>query len=194
MDEAVLAAYGWEDIQLRHDFYEVDYLSENDRVRYTIHPDARKEVLKRLLLLNHERFEEEVAQGLHKMKGVEAYFQQKGESIPEGTKFSDSRGSAKNRDPKKAAVKTASQPKTQYGMFDQAPKLVSDKSKVTLQKTDGSTFKYHLLKNAVKGQFTEDYKQIDLESALAQAMYGKQEGDEVEFGGVHYTVKSLSYD
>ena len=48
MDEAVLAAYGWnqesEDwgptIALRHDFYEVDYLPENDRVRYTIHPDA----------------------------------------------------------------------------------------------------------------------------------------------------------
>lgn len=67
MDEAVLAAYGWHidterwgpAIQLRHDFYEVDYLPENDRVRYTIHPDARKEVLKRLLLLNHEIHEAE---------------------------------------------------------------------------------------------------------------------------------------
>lgn len=62
MDEAVLAAYGWHvktrrwgaAIKLRHDFYEVDYLPENDRVRYTIHPEARREVLKRLLLLNHE--------------------------------------------------------------------------------------------------------------------------------------------
>ena len=43
MDEAVLAAYGWHEdteewgpaIELRHDFYEVDYLPENDRVRYT---------------------------------------------------------------------------------------------------------------------------------------------------------------
>jgi hypothetical protein len=59
MDEAVLAAYGWEDITLRHDFYEVDYLPENDNIRYTIHPEARKEVLKRLLLLNHERYREE---------------------------------------------------------------------------------------------------------------------------------------
>jgi hypothetical protein len=77
MDEAVLAAYGWHEdssnrgpaIDLRHDFYEVDYLPENDRTRYTIHPDARGEILKRLLLLNHERYEEEVKQGLHARKG-----------------------------------------------------------------------------------------------------------------------------
>lgn len=61
MDQAVLEAYGWGDIALRHNFYEVDYLPENDRVRYTIHPDARKEVLKRLLDLNHKIHAEEVA-------------------------------------------------------------------------------------------------------------------------------------
>ena len=65
MDETVLKAYGWEDIDLAHDFYEVDYLPENDRVRYTISPDARKEVLKRLLKLNHEIHEQEVKAGLH---------------------------------------------------------------------------------------------------------------------------------
>jgi type I restriction-modification system DNA methylase subunit len=70
MDEAVLDAYGWSDIALRHDFYEVDYLPENDRVRYTIHPEARKEILKRLLQLNHERYAEEVASGLHDKKGA----------------------------------------------------------------------------------------------------------------------------
>jgi hypothetical protein len=64
MDEAVLEAYGWTDIVLRHDFYEVDYLPENDRIRYTIHPDARKEILKRLLELNHKIHEEEVKAGL----------------------------------------------------------------------------------------------------------------------------------
>ena len=58
MDEAVLGAYGWGDISLQHNFYEVDYLPENDRVRYTIHPDARKEILKRLLELNHKIHEE----------------------------------------------------------------------------------------------------------------------------------------
>jgi hypothetical protein len=68
MDEAVLDAYGWNDIKLLHDFYEVDYLPENDRVRFTIHPDARKEVLKRLLELNHKIHEEEVAAGLFDKK------------------------------------------------------------------------------------------------------------------------------
>ncbi|MEQ9186978.1 MAG: hypothetical protein RLP15_04535 [Cryomorphaceae bacterium] len=89
MDQAVLEAYGWSDINLLHDFYEVEYLPENDRVRYTIHPDARKEVLKRLLQLNHQRFEEEVAQGLHKKKDVVKYYEQKGQPVPEGTVFSD---------------------------------------------------------------------------------------------------------
>jgi hypothetical protein len=60
MDETVLKAYGWQDINLAHDFYEVDYLPENDRVRYTIAPDARKEILTRLLKLNHEIHEQEL--------------------------------------------------------------------------------------------------------------------------------------
>ena len=76
MDEVVLQAYGWHEdsekwgpaINLAHDFHEVDYLPENDRVRYTISPEARKEVLKRLLLLNHEIYEEEVKQRLHGKK------------------------------------------------------------------------------------------------------------------------------
>ena len=70
MDEAVLDAYGWNDIKLLHDFYEVDYLPENDRVRFTIHPDARKEVLKRLLELNHKIHEEELAAGLFDKKAT----------------------------------------------------------------------------------------------------------------------------
>lgn len=69
MDEAVLDAYGWNDIALRHDFYEVDFLPENDRIRFTIHPEARKEVLKRLLELNHKIHAEEVAAGLWDKKG-----------------------------------------------------------------------------------------------------------------------------
>lgn len=83
MDEAVLDAYGWNDIKLQHDFYEVDYLPENDRVRYTIHPDARKEVLKRLLELNHIIYEEEIKKGLHKEEDVNKFYEQKGIAIPE---------------------------------------------------------------------------------------------------------------
>jgi hypothetical protein len=46
----------------------VDYLPENDRTRHTIHPESRKEILKRLLQLNHKLYAEEEAQGLHKKK------------------------------------------------------------------------------------------------------------------------------
>jgi len=68
MDNAVLAAYGWTDIDLAHDFYDMDYLPENDCTRYTISPAARKEILKRLLQLNHDLYAEEVAAGLHDKK------------------------------------------------------------------------------------------------------------------------------
>lgn len=61
LDNAVRDAYGWQSLDLQHDFYEVETLPENDRVRYTISPVARKEVLKRLLALNHERAKGEQA-------------------------------------------------------------------------------------------------------------------------------------
>lgn len=64
MDVAVLEAYDWQDLSLQHDFYEIDYLPENDRIRYTINPEVRKELLRRLLELNHEIHEEEMAAGL----------------------------------------------------------------------------------------------------------------------------------
>ncbi len=59
LDTAIRDAYGWHDLDLGHDFHEVETLPENDRVRYTISPAARKEVLKRLLALNHARAAEE---------------------------------------------------------------------------------------------------------------------------------------
>jgi hypothetical protein len=43
----------------------VPYLPGNDRVRFTIGDRARLEVLRRLSDLNHQRYEEEAAQGLH---------------------------------------------------------------------------------------------------------------------------------
>ncbi len=68
MDNAVLSAYGWTDITLAHDFYEVDYLPENDRIRFTISPETRREILKRLLKLNQEIHEQEVKEGLWEKK------------------------------------------------------------------------------------------------------------------------------
>jgi hypothetical protein len=72
MDNALLEAYNWHDIQLNHDFYEVDFLPDNDCVRYTIHPIARKEILKRLLDLNYKIHDEELKAGLWKMKKTPA--------------------------------------------------------------------------------------------------------------------------
>ncbi|HCF1767788.1 type IIL restriction-modification enzyme MmeI [Pseudomonas aeruginosa] len=65
LDEVVCDSYGWQDINLDHGFHEVSYLPENDRVRFTISESARIEVLRRLSELNRQRYEEEVAQGLH---------------------------------------------------------------------------------------------------------------------------------
>jgi hypothetical protein len=65
MDLAVAAAYEWDDLDLDldHDFHETD-----QGTRYTLSPPARREVLDRLLELNHQRYAEEVAQGLHDKK------------------------------------------------------------------------------------------------------------------------------
>jgi predicted RecB family endonuclease len=65
VDLALARAYGWDDLELGHDFHEVPYLSENDCVRFTISETARVEVLRRLSALNRQRYEEEDAQGLH---------------------------------------------------------------------------------------------------------------------------------
>lgn len=87
MDQAVAAAYGWPIIvdgkvrhpdpsvhaprstphaplDLGHGFHET-----KQGVRFTISEAARREVLQRLLKLNHERYAEEVKQGLHEKKG-----------------------------------------------------------------------------------------------------------------------------
>ena len=65
IDEAVSEAYGWTDLYLEHDFHKIGYLPENDNIRFTISEKARIEVLRRLARLNKERYEEEIAQGLH---------------------------------------------------------------------------------------------------------------------------------
>jgi hypothetical protein len=67
MDNAVVAGYGWTDLDLDHGFHET-----KQGVRYTINEPARREVLARLLKLNHERYAEEVKQGLHEKKKPKA--------------------------------------------------------------------------------------------------------------------------
>ena len=63
MDNAVAVAYGWPDLTLDHDFHET-----KQGLRFTISEGDRREVLDRLLALNHKRYAEEVAQGLHDKK------------------------------------------------------------------------------------------------------------------------------
>lgn len=65
MDQEVAAAYGWTDLELGHGFHDT-----KQGVRFTISETARREVLQRLLKLNHERYAEEVKQGLHGKKGA----------------------------------------------------------------------------------------------------------------------------
>jgi len=56
MDQAVTAAYGWLDLDLGHGFHET-----KQGIRYTISETASREVLDRLLTLNHLRHAEEEA-------------------------------------------------------------------------------------------------------------------------------------
>src|SRR5204863_3821444 len=63
IDRAVADAYGWTDLDLGHGFHET-----KQGVRFTISEKARRDVLARLLALNHELYAEEVRRGLHDPK------------------------------------------------------------------------------------------------------------------------------
>jgi hypothetical protein len=81
MDQAVAAAYDW-DFDLGHDFHETD-----QGTRYTLSPSARRNVLDRLLELNHKRYAEEVAQGLHEKKKPKTKRKRNSEESPQTTMF-----------------------------------------------------------------------------------------------------------
>ena len=53
-----MAAYGWSDVRLNHGFYEYRKMT-----RWTVCPEARIEILDRLLEENHRRAKLEAAQG-----------------------------------------------------------------------------------------------------------------------------------
>ncbi|MEU4791457.1 DNA methyltransferase [Micromonospora tulbaghiae] len=66
IDVAVCRAYGWDDLVeqgLDHGFHKAGAYT-----RYTVGPSVQREILDRLLELNHERYEEEKAKGLHDKK------------------------------------------------------------------------------------------------------------------------------
>ncbi len=63
LDQAVRHAYGWDDLDLAHGFHDTRF-----GTRFTFAPTPRQEVLDRLLELDHERYAEELRQGLHTKK------------------------------------------------------------------------------------------------------------------------------
>jgi len=63
LDHAVRNAYGWSDIEFDHCHWETP-----QGMRFTVRPEAKDELLNRLLELNHERYAAEVASGLQDKK------------------------------------------------------------------------------------------------------------------------------
>jgi hypothetical protein len=63
VDQAVVAAYGWDDLDLGHNFHDT-----KQGVRFTINEASRSTVMNRLLALNHQRYAEEARAGLHEKK------------------------------------------------------------------------------------------------------------------------------
>jgi hypothetical protein len=92
MDKAVAAAYDWDDLDLDHGFHEA-----KQGLRFTISESARRKVLDRLLKLNHERYAEEVAQGLHDKKA-------KGKTKPKTSTNAPKSGSGKKSKASSAAM------------------------------------------------------------------------------------------
>lgn len=74
LDYAIVAAYGWQDLDLGHGFHET-----KQGVRFTISEPARRIVLDRLLALNHEHYEEEVKTGLHEKKAAKSAVKGRGQ-------------------------------------------------------------------------------------------------------------------
>ncbi|MDW8030013.1 MAG: hypothetical protein RMK94_16665, partial [Armatimonadota bacterium] len=57
MDIAILRCYGWDDIDPQHDFYQ----NERGQTRFTVSPQARREILHRLYELNEKIASQESA-------------------------------------------------------------------------------------------------------------------------------------
>lgn len=67
LDIKVRDSYGWGDLELDHHHWETP-----QGMRFTVSPEAKDELLDRLLALNHERYAAEVAAGLHDKKAKKA--------------------------------------------------------------------------------------------------------------------------
>jgi hypothetical protein len=93
LNHVVFSEYRYLDLDCSFDFFKTA-----KGLRYTISEPARREVLQRLLKLNHERYAEEVKQGLHEKKAAK-------KSAPKATT-------------KKSAKKDTETPKPSTPMLD----------------------------------------------------------------------------
>lgn len=180
MDNAVRDAYGWQDLNLAHDFYEVDYLPENDRIRYTISPAARKEVLKRLLQLNHKLYAEEqaakAAQNTPKStRKAKAVTPEKAKTTP---------ATAKAPVPPQPDLFSVTTP-----LFAAAVQMVvRERARVTLKTLEGTEWRVIPVKGAAPNTRDGLFQYINPERGLGIAIMGHKEGDTVEFGGKAWTI------
>jgi MoaA/NifB/PqqE/SkfB family radical SAM enzyme len=68
LDHKMCEMFGWDDIDLDHNFYPVPYLPEHDCIRFTISEFARSEILQRLSRLNSLKHQDELNQSLRSEK------------------------------------------------------------------------------------------------------------------------------
>ncbi|MEB2774606.1 GreA/GreB family elongation factor [Algoriphagus sp. D3-2-R+10] len=132
---------------------------------------------------------------LHKQKDVEAFYEQKGKSVPEEVSRWYLKGYKKIAQKKVKTKVPSTTPQTSLfeattPLFSKVAELkISIGSKVTIRSSNAKEMKYIIQDHGEKGSFTSDgYKIILADSALAQAMLGKGEGDQFEFGEVRYKV------
>jgi hypothetical protein len=87
MDSHVKLAYGWQDLELAHGFHQT-----KQGIRFTISPEARQEVLDRLLELNFARHAEELKSGLWEKPKASKKAGKKGKSSEVENKDGKSQG------------------------------------------------------------------------------------------------------
>ena len=193
MDTAVRNAYGWQDLELGHFFHEVDYLSENDRVRYTISPAGRREVLKRLLLLNHKLYAEKQAG--------------KAAQMAETPKGRSAKAASTNRAINRLVSSGVAEPEPAYQTMSTqeaqdlriltmplfaaaAQMVVREKSQVTLESPEGKTLRVVPMRNA-KEPYIGKFQVIKPDSALASLLIGRREGDKIDFATQTYKITKI---
>ena len=100
LNQAVLKAYGFNDIDLEQGFHEVAYLPKGKNIRFTVSEKAREELLHRLAMLNKERHEEEQRKAVPSSSTVVGLRERKSKQIEYDTSPARDRSFDKVAEPK----------------------------------------------------------------------------------------------